>query len=164
MPNKSQLSTEIIPYNDQLYVNRLRKFLNDTAALNTLDGVQEAADIDLYHYIQDALDEINYEYPPTTVNYANIAAVPSWNVLKMGATLQYLTSKGILSSRNTLTYRDGGGVTVQDMDRYGRYINYYNILINKYLRGVTNMKLGANIEAAYGGVPSEYGTGTPEDY
>ena len=46
MPNKSQLSTEIIPYNDQLYVNRLRKFLNDTAALNTLDGVQEAADID----------------------------------------------------------------------------------------------------------------------
>ena len=49
------------------------------------------------------------------------------------------------------------------MDMYGRYINYYNILINKYLRGVSNMKLGANIEAAYGGVSSEYGTGTPED-
>ena len=77
MPSKSQLSTEIIPYNDQLYVNRLRKFLNDTAALNTLDGVKEAEDIDLYHYIQDALDEINYEYPPTTVNYATIADVPS---------------------------------------------------------------------------------------
>lgn len=75
----------------------------------------------------------------------------------MGATLQYLTSKGILSARNTLTYRDGGGVTVQDMDRYGRYINYYNILVNKFLRGVTNMKLGANIDAAFGGVPSEYG-------
>ena len=164
MPSKSQLNTDVIPHNDQTYVNRLRKFLNDTAALNTLDGAQEAEDIDLYHYIQDALDEINYEYPPTTVIYSKISDVHSWNVLKMGATLQYLTSKGILSSRNTLTYRDGGGVTVQDMDRYGRYINYYNILINKYLRGVTNMKLGANIEAAYGGVASEYGTGTPEDY
>ena len=156
MPSKTQISTEIIPYGDQLYVNRLRKFLNDTAGLNTLDGAQEAADIDLYHYIQDALDEINYEYPPTTITYKTIQDVPSWNVLKMGATLQYLTSKGILSARNTLTYRDGGGVTVQDMDRYGRYINYYNVLINKYLRGVTNMKLGGNIDAAWGGVPSEY--------
>ena len=61
MPSKSQLNTDVIPHNDQTYVNRLRKFLNDTAALNTLDGAQEAEDIDLYHYIQDALDEINYD-------------------------------------------------------------------------------------------------------
>ena len=81
----------------------------------------------------------------------------------MGATLMYLTSKGVLSARNTITYRDGGGVTVQDYDRYGRYINYYNILINKYVRGVGNMKLGQNIEAAYGGVPSEYGIESGED-
>ena len=77
MPNKTQIQTEVIPYGDQLYINRLRKFLNDTAALNTLDGVQEAADIDLYHYIQDALDEINYEYPPTTITYKTIQDVPS---------------------------------------------------------------------------------------
>ena len=35
MPSKSQLNTDVIPHNDQTYVNRLRKFLNDTAALNT---------------------------------------------------------------------------------------------------------------------------------
>ena len=163
MPSKTQLQTEVIPYSDQIYVNRLRKFLNDTAALNTLDKSQESADIDLYHYIQDALDEINYEYPPTGVIYKSIAEVPSWNILKMGATLQYLTSKGILSARNTITYRDGGGVTVQDYDRYGRYINYYNILINKFVRGVSSMKLNANIDAAYGGVPSEYGIESGED-
>lgn len=81
----------------------------------------------------------------------------------MGATLQYLTSKGILSARNTLTYRDGGGVTVQDYDRYGRYINYYNILISKYVRGISAMKLGSNIESAYGGVPSEYDNPRSDD-
>ena len=43
------------------------------------------------------------------------------------------------------------------MDKYGRYINYYNILINKYSRGVQTMKLGKNVEDAYGGVDSEYG-------
>ncbi len=157
MPSKTQINTEVIPYGDQLYINRLRKFINDTAALNTLDDAQECADIDLYHYIQDALDEINYEFPPTSINYKTIQDVPSWNILKMGATIMYLTSKGILSARNTITYRDGGGVTVQDYDRYGRYINYYNILVSKYMRAVTNLKLGQNVEDAYGGVASEYG-------
>ena len=78
--------------------------------------------------------------------------------------LTVLTSKGILSARNTITYRDGGGVTVQDYDRYGRYINYYNILVNKFLRGVTNMKLGANVDAAYGGVSSEYDVESDNNY
>ena len=77
----------------------------------------------------------------------------------MGATLQILTSKGILSARNTLTYQDSGGVTVQDSDKYGRYINYYNLLLARYSRGVTNMKIGKNIESAYGGVKSEYDPG-----
>jgi len=77
MPSKTQIQTEVIPYNDQVYVNRLRKFIGDTAALNTLDKAEEVTDIELYHYIQDALDEINYEYPPTTVNYATIQEVPS---------------------------------------------------------------------------------------
>ena len=43
------------------------------------------------------------------------------------------------------------------MDRYGRYINYYNILITKYARGVQSMKIGNNVDDAYGGVSSEYG-------
>lgn len=77
--------------------------------------------------------------------------------MKYGAVLQVLTSKGIISSRNTLTYNDGGGVTVQDMDKYGRYINYYNVLINKYVRGLQALKLGSNVDDAYGGVGSEYG-------
>lgn len=77
MPSKTQLQTEVVPYNDGLYVKRLRKFLNDTAALNTLDQAEECADIELYHFIQDAMDEINYEYQPTTINYKTIADVPS---------------------------------------------------------------------------------------
>ncbi len=146
----------MIPYEDQLYVDRLRKFLGDTAELNVLDEVKESTDIELHHAIQDTIDEINYEFLPGT-EYKKISEVPSWNLVKLGATLQILTSKGILSSRNTLTYQDSGGVTVQDFDKYGRYINYYNILINRYVRGVTNMKLGKNVEGAYGGVDSEYG-------
>ncbi len=156
---QQELITNLIPFEESLLVTRLREFLGDEATLNVLDEVKESSDQELHHALQDALDEINYEFNPTSINYESMLTVPSWNLLKLGATLQILTSKGILSARNTLTYQDSGGVTVQNEDKYGRYINYYNILVNKYVRGVTNMKLGKNIEDAYGGVESEYGPG-----
>jgi len=154
MPTNIQLTTDYIPYSDNLYVQRLRKFLNDTAELNVLEEVQECTDIDLYHYIQDALDEINYTFEPAS-SYT-IQNFPSWNTIKFGATLQFLLAKGILSARNTLTYNDSGGVTVQDYDRYGRYMAFYNMIINKYLREVQSIKRSLNIDSCYGGVSSEY--------
>ncbi len=67
-----------------------------------------------------------------------------------------MIGQGILSARNTLTYNDTGGVTVQNFDVYGRYINFFNILINKYRNQVTSLKRSNNVEAGYGGVYSEY--------
>lgn len=146
--------TKIISFEDQVHIDRLRSFLNDSTTANILDGTQESSDEELWNALYDTLDEINYEFLPHTK--WTIESIPSWNILKNGATLQVLTSKGILSARNTLTYNDSGGVTVQDMDKYGRYVNYFNVLINKYRAGVQSMKIGKNIEDAYGGVESEY--------
>ena len=154
MLKKEKLIGGTISFDEQLYVDRVRKFLGDFAASNKLDGVQESDDQDIYDAMIDTLDEINFEYLPAS-DYT-FETIPSFNLLKLGATLQILTSKGILSSRNTLTYTDSGGVTVQDMDKYGRYINYFNVLIAKYQRGVQNMKVGQNVDEAYGGVHSEY--------
>jgi hypothetical protein len=154
-PTKIQLLTDTVPYTHGLYVTRLRKFLGDTAELNTLVGEEESENIFLYHCLQDAIDEINIEFEPETT--WTIATIPSWNVLKLGATLQVLIGKGILSARNTLTYTDAGGVTVQDFDTYGRYTNFYNILLNKYMRAVQTLKLRFNIDSCYGSVDSEYG-------
>ena len=144
-----------VPVAYQGQVDRLRAFLRDTAALNILEQEEESTDLELYMYLQDALEEINIEFLPVTS--WTLATIPSWNLLKLGATVGgVLTSHGISSARNTLTYRDSGGVTVQDYDKFGRYINYYNILINKYMRGVANLKLKNNIDNCYGGVSSEY--------
>ena len=154
MLKKEQLIGATISFEEQLYVDRVRKFLGDFAANNKLDGVQECDDQDIYDAMIDTLDEINYEFLPTS-DY-KFGTCPSFNLLKLGAVLQILTSKGILSARNTLTFSDSGGVTVQDMDKDGRYINYFNVLIAKYQRGVQNMKVGQNIDDAYGEVHSEY--------
>ena len=153
-PSAADIEVTTVPAAHQIYVDRLRSFLGDTEALNVLEGTEESTDLFLYQAIQDAIWEINEDFDPETT--WTITTVPSWNTLKLGATLQVLTGKGILSARNTLTYNDAGGVTVSNYDRYGRYVNYYNVLINKYTRGVSSMKHRYNIDQCYGGVESEY--------
>jgi len=154
MLKKDALIGKSISFEDQLYVDRLRNYLGDFITSNKLDGVQESTDEDIHDAMLDTLDEINFEYLPTSTY--TFQTCPSFNLLKLGTVLQILTSKGILSARNTLTFSDAGGVTVQDMDKYGRYINYFNVLIAKYQRGVQNMKVGQNVDDAYGEVHSEY--------
>ena len=148
-----------IPTQDKVFINLLRKFLNDEPELNRLERVRENTDLELYHALLMTLDQINVEFNPVT-SYTEFTSIPSWYILATGATLQVLTSKGILSARNTLTYNDSGGVTVQDYDKYGRYINYFNLLINKFIRSVQQWKESENINGAYGGndngLASEY--------
>jgi hypothetical protein len=135
--------------------------MRDTAELNVLEGVQESTDIQLHHALLDTIDDINYGMDPPLSTIFTISSLASndlpWVLVKDGAALKVLTSAGILNSRNTLTYNDAGGITIRDMEKHGRYINYYNVLYGKHIRGVTNFKRRRNIAACFGGVSSEYG-------
>ena len=140
---------------------KLRRFLNDAPELNRLDQIAECSDLDLEDYIKDTLDEINIVFPPkSTFKVTDVTLEPGdsgqvpWSLVKMGATLQFLTSKGILSARNMLTYSDTGGIQVSDYDRYGRYINYFNVLVQKYTEGVRMFKMSWNASQVFGGVYS----------
>jgi hypothetical protein len=143
-----------IPYAHKTYINKLRKFLGDEATLNKLLEAEEADDAFLYEALTDALDVINYEYAPLTTY--TLDDFPAWPLLKAGATLQVLIGKGILSARNTLTYNDASNITVQDTDHYGRYINFFNLITNKFVMGVKMFKMQANIDACYGGTESAF--------
>ena len=142
-----------------------RRYLNDSPQLNTLDKAIENTDDELVDYIQQALNELNFAYEPKTrYALADIAVVPGtdegrigWGMLRTGALLQLLTIKGVISSRNAITYSDAGGVQVSEMDKYGRYLNFFNVLANKYERQVLALKIRANIEGAFGGVNSPLG-------
>jgi len=144
---------ETIPTAEVPYVERLRRFLQDEAVLNTLDQVQESTNVDLYFALQDTLDEVNMT-PPLSI-YTTLNEVP-WFILKLGATLNILISQGILSARNILTFNDTGGIQVSDIDKYGRYVNWFNVLIAKYQRALTSWKITKNVDGAYGGIGSEY--------
>lgn len=155
MISRKQLATAVISPTDLLYVNRLRKYLGDTVELNTLKEVQESTDSELHMALYDTLDEINFEFIPET-SYTQLSEWRSWPSLRDGAILNILIMKGILSARNTLTYNDAGGIQVSDMDVYGRYLQYFNMIQAKFRQSVATIKRNQNIEDCYGGVASEY--------
>jgi len=142
-----------------------RRYLNDIPQLNTLDNEMESTDDELEEFIKDALNDINFNYsPPSNYSLVNIVVEPgvdngtiSWTTIKLGATLQLLQIKGIISARNAITYSDAGGVTVAEMDKYGRYLSFFNQLAARYEKQVQQTKIRLNIDNAYGGVNSPFG-------
>lgn len=149
-----------IPSEDKTHIRRFRRFIKDDADLNTLFEKEENTDQFLYDCLLDAIDEINITQMPTTsyklLDISTDSSGIPWILIRMGATLQYLTGAGIHSARNTFTYSDGSGIQVQDTDTYGRYVNLYNVLITKFHRALSSWKINKNIDDCYGGVPSEY--------
>lgn len=152
-----------VPAAYERWVRRLRRFIKDEEDINELLEREENTDEFLYECIVDAIDEINWMYEPVTeYTSADITSgegattgIP-WILIRSGAVLNYLTGSGIHSARNTFTYSDGSGIQVNDTDAWGRYINYYNVLITKYREMVGNFKRKKNIDDAYGGHHSQY--------
>lgn len=98
---------------------------------------------------------MNNEVEPSDLHFKEIKKIP-WSILRQGAVLHVLQSKSILSARNILSYGDSGGITVKDMDVYGRYIALFNAFLTQYRRGAMGLKRSLNINGGYGGVYSEY--------
>ena len=145
-----------VPQEYTKMVSRLRGFLDDTVKQNDLEGVQESTDEELFTALEDCWDDVNYGFTPIDLTFGSIKEIP-WSILRVGATLSVLESKGICSARNTLTYNDAGGITIKDQDKFGRYTVWYNTLLSEHRRRVQNWKRHANLNGAYGGIPSEYG-------
>jgi hypothetical protein len=142
----------------------MRRYINDIPQLNTLDKDFESTDDELAEFIRETLMDINMSYEPTTgwdigdirINATDSGAL-SWGTVKMGAILHLLTAKGIWSARNAITYSDAGGVTVAEMDRYGRYQIYAQRIQPEFDRMVRMAKMRLNIQQGYGGVNSPFG-------
>ena len=135
-----------------LYIrNRIRNYNGDKEDLNVLIRAQECTDVELNDYIAKAIDSFNgFGY----LTEYTISDYPNMGNLIDGVILQILQGRGILSARNMLTYQDSGGITVQDFDTYGRYINLFNTFVNKYVMQVTDIKRSLNVDGAYGSIES----------
>jgi hypothetical protein len=135
------------------YVGRLRKFLRDIDELNKLLEGKESSDSQLRMALEDALDDWNNTPPRLTP--VTLENHPSPRLLIRGAAIEVLISAGIFYSRNRLNYSDGG-ITVAVYDRAQDYQAWANHFVNDYERKKIETKKAINVEAAWGGIPSEY--------
>jgi len=131
--------------------NRIRNFNGDKEELNVLIRALETTDEEMTDYIQKSIDYFNAVGYETTYSVSDF---PNKGLLIDGTVIQILMGKGILSARNMLTYRDEGGVTVQDFDVYGRYINLFNVYVGRYMQQVFDLKRSINVDGAYGSIES----------
>ena len=153
---------QIIDAGSTMYVrNRIRNFAGDKSELNVLIQAIETTDAEMNDYITKAIENFNgtgFLTTYTLQDYPNIS-----NLID-GTIIQILSGKGILSARNMLTYRDTGGVSVEDFDTYGRYVNLFNLFITKYHNQVLSIKRSINMDSAYGDIESPLSNYEPIGY
>ena len=132
--------------------NKLRLFMNDTPELNRLIRTEEGTDAQYELAIELTIDNYNTVTPQT--NYTT-ETFPSIFILLHGAAIELLHMAGIMQSRNRLNY-SSGGVSIAVSDKAADYRAWIDLFVREYEKKVFEMKINKNIEAAYGGVHSEY--------
>jgi len=138
------------------YRDVFRKFLKDHEELNRLLSFKEENTDDLLDmYLELALGFLN-SVPPYIVLYV-VGDFPIPTLLIHQATIEALISNTVLSSRNDLTYNNGG-ITVKAADA-NRYAGILNLLLRRADIEISNfkqLKVSMNVNAGWGSSPSPY--------
>lgn len=134
-------------------VERIRNFIRDHEELNRLTLGKENSDTDILEAIEDTLNDFN-NTPPFYTTF-NLTALPPLNIMKLGAIVYLLKSVGLLNTRNSIQYSDGG-VNV-NMDKTPAIQSWIQMIQNEYEEKKAKFKIASNIEASWGaGHSSEY--------
>jgi hypothetical protein len=139
------------------FVGEVRDFMRDFPELNRLISGEESSDRMIRFAMYLAVDEWNVMPPLTGHTFSNF---PSRGMLLYLTVIHLLTSVGILKSRNSFAYSDGG-FTVQTEEhdtRYQRWIQLFRSAGPASFKSMRDLKIAMNIAGGWGtSVGSEYG-------
>jgi hypothetical protein len=145
------------PLTEDQFVGEVRGFLRDFTELNRLISGEETSDRMVRYCISLAVDEWNTTPPLSSHEVSNF---PSRGLLLHLTVINLLTSVGILKSRNSFAYSDGG-FTVQTEEhdsRYQRWIQMFRSTGPASFQSIRNLKIALNLQGGWGaGLGSEYG-------
>ncbi len=145
------------PLTEDQFAGEVRGFIRDFPELNRLISGEESSDRMIRYCAMIAVDEWNIT-PPLSSH--SVATFPSRSVLLHLTVIHLLTSVGILKSRNSFAYSDGGfQVQTEEQDtRYQRWIQMFRSMGPASGKAIKDFKVALNIEGGWGsGVGSEYG-------
>lgn len=136
------------------FVQTVRLYMRDHAALNRLIQGEENSDRLIAWAVMDAIDDFNTT--PPLIGAVGLLNFPSTSLLLRGTVINLLESLGLLMTRNHLTFSDGG-IQVGISDKTSLIQAWLQIFKNSYEQKKVNYKIAANIEGGWGGgVGSEY--------
>jgi hypothetical protein len=136
------------------FIKKIRRFMRDNPYLNRLTAGHESSDEDIVDAIEDAIDDFN-NTPPFIARY-NLANPPPLYILKRGVVLCLLESVGLLNTRNSIQFSDGGiSVNTNKTPEIQAWLQLFS---NKYEQKKREWKTAVNIESAFGvaSISSEY--------
>ena len=145
------------PLTEDQFVGEVRGFIRDFPELNRLVSGEESSDRMIRYCSELAVDEWNVTPPLSSHTITNF---PSRAILLRLTIINLLTSVGILKSRNSFAYSDGGfQVQTEEHDtRYQRWIQMFRTMGPASAQAIQKFKVALNIEGGWGsGVGSEYG-------
>ena len=135
------------------FVNQVRSFLRDYAELNRLVAGEESSNRQIVWAIIDTLDDFNSSPPFTRFGLNDF---PSKSLLMRGTVKSLLESIGLLQTRNHLQFSDGG-ISVGINDKTPFIQSWIQLFQNSYEDKKIKLKVGYNIESAWGGgIHSEF--------
>lgn len=132
----------------------VRNFMRDFPELNRLVRGVENSNRLIFWALDDALEDWNTT--PPLIGPADITSHPSRRLLMRAAVIHLMESVGILSTRNHITFSDGG-IQVGISDKTALIQSWLQYFKNDYEQKKLRLKVSMNIEGAWGGgVNSEY--------
>ena len=136
------------------FIDKIRRFMRDNAYLNRLISGYESSDEDILEALEDALDDFNQT--PPFIGKFGLSNPPPWSILKRGVVICLLESVGLLNTRNSLPFSDGG-LQVQN-NKTPEIQAWLQLFVNKYEEKKIRWKTSVNIEQSFGvgAVSSEY--------
>ena len=133
--------------------SRVRRFMRDAPYLNRLIKGVESSDEDIFLAMDLCFSD--FDNTPPFIGRSDFQNPPPFHILIKGIVIQLLESKGLLESRNSLSFNDGGISIAADKDQ--RTQNWLSLFTNQYETNKTKFKIAKNIEMAWGvSLSSEY--------
>lgn len=141
------------------FVQQVRLFLRDFAALNRLVAGEESSDRMIGWAVLDAISRFNGTPHFTQLSIEDLLSMNQQNLLTRMTTESLLESVGLLQTRNHINYSNGG-INVGVNDKTPLIMNWLQLFKSTTEQRLSQTKVAINIGYILGpsnrGVPSEY--------
>ena len=129
------------------FVNDIRLTLRDNVGNNRLIEGSESEDYEIIKAMEEGIRRFNGTPPPSSFTFDNF---PDMRILKLATLVEILRMKGIIYSRNSLSYADGDIQIEELVSKPQEYMMWIKDLMQELIIAIDAYKIPENIKEGFG--------------